>query len=84
MQPPGPMVRTGAVREVGNEVCISKTQRNVHVTFEALAVFAAVPFLLYLAQKPGLKDWEKYGLYGMAGATLIVDGGLLLSYMRKK
>lgn len=77
-------ISTGAVREIGDEICISKSQRNVHVTFEAMAVFAAAPFLIYMGSKKNLYPWERYALYTMAGVTLVVDGGLLLSYMRKK
>jgi hypothetical protein len=63
---------------------ITPTQRNVHVTFEALAVFVAVPFTAYLAFSPRLKPWERTGLAAMTLATLVVDGGLLYSYLKKK
>ena len=78
-------VWTGAVRETNGEVCISNAQRRIHVATEAVAVFAVAPFLIYLAAtKENLKDWERGILYAVAGGTLLVDGGLLLSFSRKK
>ena len=75
----------GAVRELpSGEIAISKSQRNVHVVFEALALpFAGL--LGYIAYKnKGLPDWQRNVLYAGAVATVIVDGGLLISYSRKK
>ncbi len=86
------LVATGVigsdVRELpSGEYAISKAQRNVHVTFEALAVFVSVPFLGYLAlskkDKP-LEDWERFGLGAMAITTLAVDGALLVQWMRQR
>lgn len=78
--------RTGAVRSLNGEVAISKEQRNVHVTTEAFAVAVAAPFSLWLALSPAvaLPTWARY-LSGFIGVgTLVVDGGLLLSYLRKE
>lgn len=77
--------RTGMVRELPTgEIAISKRQRDVHVTFEALAVVVAAPFSIWLATQKTLPDWARM-LSGTIGvATLIVDGGLLLSYIRKQ
>lgn len=75
---------TGAVREAGEEICISKAQRNVHVAFEGLAVVVAAPFSFWLATRPELPPWAR-GLSAAIGvSTLVVDGGLLLSYLSKK
>jgi hypothetical protein len=63
---------------------ITSAQRNVHVTFETLAVFVGAPFLGYLALSTRLKPWERGGLAAMTLATLVVDGGLLYAYMKKK
>lgn len=77
--------RTAAVRELPTgEIAISKSQRNVHVVFEALAIpFAGV--LAYIAyNNKTLPPWQRNVLYAGAVATVIVDGGLLISYSRKK
>jgi len=78
----GALARTGAVEP--EVYTITPAQRNVHVTFEALAVFVGAPCLGYLALSPRLKPWERTGLAGMTLATLLVDGGLLYAYMKKK
>lgn len=78
--------KAGAVRELpSGEVAISKTQRNVHVFFESLAVFVAAPLCITIAAtNKTMPQWQRGFLYTMAGVTLAVDGGLLLSYMRSK
>lgn len=81
-----PVIRAGAVQTLpSGEVIISKRQRDVHVFFEALAVFVAAPVCVAIAYRnPLLPSWQKGFLYTMAGVTLAVDGGLLLSYAREK
>lgn len=77
--------KAGAVRNLPTgEVAISKTQRNVHVFFEGLAVFVAAPVCIAIASNKQLPEWQRGFLYTMAGVTLVVDGGLLLSYMKQK
>ena len=77
--------RVGAVRELpSGEIAISKTQRNVHVFFEAGAVLIAAPFSFYIASQKSLPMWARYTSGAIGLATLVVDGGLLLSYARKK
>jgi hypothetical protein len=85
------MARTGAVTELvsanGETVYqIDERQRNIHVTFEALAVFVAAPALTYIAYKNRntLPLWQQGMLYGVAGASLAVDGWLLYQYLRKR
>lgn len=75
----------GAVRTLpSGEIAISKTQRNVHVLFEALAIPAA-GIMAYMAHtNKFLPEWQRTFLYVVAGTTLVVDGGLLISYMREK
>lgn len=77
-------IRTGAVREIGDEVCISKSQRDVHVFFEAAAVFVAAPALMYIGATTPMEPWKRNSLYALAAASLAVDGGLLLSYLKNK
>lgn len=78
-------MRTAAVRELASgEIAISKTQRNVHVFFEALALPAA-GLMAYMAYtNKNLPDWQRGFLYVTAVTTIVVDGGLLISYAREK
>lgn len=80
--------RTGldAPVERNGQVCISETQRKVHMTAEALALLVAVPFTAYLALKPSdrLEPWERTGLGALALGTAVVDGALLYNYWRKR
>ena len=64
---------------------VSKRQKTVHLVSESAAVFVGAPFLLWLAFKPNreIQPWEKAGLVGFAAATLLVDGGLLLTWLSK-
>jgi hypothetical protein len=64
-------------------VTISRGQRHVHVAAETVAVFAVVPFMGYLATRKELPDWARATSGAIAVGTLIIDGGLLLSYTRK-
>jgi len=75
----------GAVRTLpSGEVAISKTQRNVHVFFETLALPAAGLMAYVAYANPFLPQWQRGFLYTTAAVTVLVDGGLLLSYMREK
>jgi hypothetical protein len=63
----------------------SHRKRDTHVAFEAIAVGLLVPFNLWLAsRKRVLTDRESAGLIMVAAGTLVVDGLLLASYLRKK
>lgn len=76
-------VRSGGV---GNgSITVSERQKTVHLVSESAAVLIGAPFLLWLAFKPNreIQAWEKAGLVGFAAATLLVDGGLLLSWLAK-
>lgn len=76
---------TGAVRTLpSGEVAITKTQRNIHVFFEALALPAA-GLMAYMAySNKFLPPWQRSFLYVTAITTVVVDGGLLISYAREK
>jgi len=77
--------RVGAVRELPNgDIAISKGQRNVHVFFEAMALPAAGIMAYIAATNKMLVPWQRGFLYTTAAVTVVVDGGLLVSYMRKK
>lgn len=67
-----------------DHVTISKAQRDVHVTFEALAVVVAAPFSFWLATRKELPDWARVLSGTIGAATLVVDGGLLLSYLKER
>jgi hypothetical protein len=77
-------IRVGEViSEDEHSVTISRGQRHVHVAAESVAVFAVVPFMVYLATRKELPDWARASSAIIAGGTLLIDGGLLLSYTRK-
>lgn len=77
--------KAGAVRELpSGEIAISRSQRNVHVFFEALALPAAGLTAYVAYSNKSLPDWQRNFLYAMAITTVIVDGGLLISYAREK
>lgn len=83
-------VATGAVTEVvradgQTEYLIPRAQRNIHVTFEALAVFVAAPALFYIAAtNKQMPAWQRGALAAIGGASVIVDGYLLVQYARSK
>lgn len=62
------------------DVVVSDRQRAVHVAAEAVAVFAVVPFMTYLATRRELPGWARAVSGVIAAGTLLVDGGLLWRY----
>lgn len=79
-----PSSRIGAVaRGHDGAVTISAEQRDVHVVFEALAVAVAAPFSFWLATRSYLPTWARVVSGAIGAATVLVDGGLLLSYSRE-
>ncbi len=56
------------------------------MTTEALAVFVSTPWLLSLVlrKNPRITAADKLFALGFALATLLVDGGLLLKWRRKR
>lgn len=80
-------VRTAAVEALAGgsrPVCITKAQRNIHVVFEALAVLVVTPFNFWLASRPELPKAARTACAVIGATTLVVDGGLLLQYMKQK
>jgi len=60
-----------------------QVRRDMHITFEALAVFVLAPALWAAAREvrsPGTRRVIQLAVI----ATIIVDGGLLASYMQDK
>ena len=69
----------------GDKVCISKSQRDLHMRSELAAVAVVAPALLYVATRPRkLNKVEKGGLIAVAALTLAIDGSLYTSYASKK
>lgn len=64
--------------------CIPPEQRSVHVVTEAIAVFAVVPFMFWLATKRELPTWARGTSLAIAAGTLLVDGWLLTRFLREK
>ncbi len=65
------------------DVCIDDDQRQLHVTSEAIAVTLVAPFMFYLAWQKGLPAWARAVSFGIGVGTVLVDGKLLLDYLRK-
>jgi hypothetical protein len=75
-----------AVARAPRRVEISRTQRDLHVAAETIAVVVAAPFSIWLAlqQKYPLPQWARI-LSGTIGVgTLAIDGGLLFQFLKKK
>lgn len=65
------------------KVCIPGAQRNVHLVFEAAALLAVAPLLLWAATREReLTRVEKGALAAVAVSTIVVDGWLLYRYAR--
>lgn len=64
---------------------VSQEQRTIHMTTEALAVFAIAPFLVWAATRDRkLNKTEKGVLMATAVGTVLVDGWLLYRYSEGK
>ncbi len=63
-------------------IVISRNKKNIHMLSEGFALLAVVPFMGWLATSDRVKlpGWAKTAAGGLALGTLLVDGGLLLSY----
>ena len=59
-----------------------EARRGVHVAAEGIALVAALPLSVYAAANPRLPIWARVGFGVLAAGTAVVDGGLLLSYLR--
>ena len=76
-----------AVREIpSGELVISRAQKRVHMTTEAFAVAIIVPWMLSLAfrKNPRLTRLDKFAALFVAAGTLVVDGGLLLQFSKRR
>jgi len=76
-----------AVREIpSGELVISRAQKRVHMTTEAFAVAIIVPWMLSLAfrKNPRITRLDKFAALFVAAGTLVVDGGLLLQFSKRR
>ncbi len=64
--------------------CIPEEQRKLHVTTEAIAVFAVAPFMFYLTAQRKLPVWARAVSFGVGVGTLLVDGSLLLRNLQRQ
>lgn len=81
------MPRTGAIETtIGGQrrYCISGAQRTIHVASESIAVFLVTPFMFWLATRKELPSWARTSSAVIGAGTLLVDGGLLVSYLKKE
>ena len=65
-------------------VCISRRQQAVHIATEVLSVGVAVPIFIYAATRSELPRWVRIVSGVMAGAGILIDGGLLLRWATRK
>jgi predicted nucleotidyltransferase len=63
---------------------ISKSQRQLHVLSEGVALFVIAPFLLSVSKNEGLTEGQRRGLQATAVATILVDGYLLSRWMQNR
>ena len=76
-----------AVREIpSGELVISRAQKRVHITTEAFAVAVIVPWMasLVLRKNPRITRLDKFAAFFVGLGTVVVDGGLLLKFMKRK
>ena len=65
-------------------VCISRRQRNVHVMGETAAVLFVAPLLTAIAIEGKVTPPVRAALGVIVVGTLLIDGGLLMTYRRKR
>ena len=65
-------------------ICISPQQHRFHQATEAASVVVGIPFFTYLALNRDLPTWARVLSGTWAAATLVVDGGLLLTWAARK
>ena len=62
---------------------MAKEQKALHMLTEFLAVFLLVPFFWSLIQKDYLHKYDKYFLLIIIITTIVVDGYLFLTWLKK-
>lgn len=65
-----------------NDVRITPTQRTLHMTTEAVALFAVAPFMIWISGQKSLEPWARKYAMALGLGTLLVDGYLLSRYLR--
>jgi hypothetical protein len=63
-------------------VTIPRSQRTLHVTSEAVALFAVAPFMIWLSGQKSLEPWARNYAMALGLGTILVDGFLLSRYIR--
>lgn len=67
---------------LGDPIVVTEGQRNLHVSSEAVAVFAVAPFMFWLAFQD-LPKWARRTSAVIGLGTVLVDGYLLLQYLKR-
>ncbi len=63
---------------------ISEGQRKLHIVSETIALLAFAPWLVSIAFKKRLSNFDKGFALFIAGGTVLVDGGLLATWLRPR
>lgn len=64
------------------DTMIPSHQRQVHMTSEAVAVFAVAPFMFWLAFRKDLPKWARIASGLIGAGTVLIDGYLLMQYAK--
>jgi len=57
--------------------------RTFHVVTEFISVAAIAPFTWHVSKNPALLEWQRWGLKAVAVSAVLVDGWLLLQWMKR-
>ena len=63
---------------------ISSGQRKLHIVSEAIALFVFAPWLVSIVFKRRLTNFDKGFALVVAGGTVVIDGGLLATWLRPR
>ncbi len=63
---------------------ISEGQRKLHIVSEAIALLVFAPWLVSVALKKRLTNFDKGFALVVAGGTVLIDGGLLVTWLRPR
>jgi len=66
-----------------NSVTITEGQRRWHLFGEMAALFVAVPFSFYIANRRELKPWVRVTAGAIGVTTLVLDATSIIRYTRE-
>jgi len=71
------------VPPIRGSICISETQRKVHIGGEVAALALVVPFMAYLTTRKQLPTWARAGAGTIGAISLLLDGYLLVRFLKR-